>query len=172
MTFCLLPTFCHQVLKSWSPGPKTSKSRISIFDLTLTSHVTSILSSLKSVDCVLWRALECRLARLSTTNGSRDSRGGGGVISPPGTEGCASPPTAFFNAHSHGIPEDFRDSRRLVTFPTGDDREFFSETGIPKLVPHQISYDSVSTNVQRNRKNHQNATVDDTPDRRGFLGIP
>ena len=41
----------------------------------------------------------------------------------------------FFNAHSHGIPENSRDSRRLVTFPTRDEREFCSETGIPKLVP-------------------------------------
>ena len=41
----------------------------------------------------------------------------------------------FFNAHSHGIPENSRDSRRLATFPTRDEREFCSETGIPKLVP-------------------------------------
>ena len=110
-----LPTFCHQVLKSWSLGPKTSKSRILTFDLTLTSYVTSILSSLKSFGCVL-------------------------SPPPPGTQGCASSPgrdglTAFFNAHSHGILEDSRDSRRLVTFPTRDDREFCSKTGIPTLVP-------------------------------------
>ena len=69
-------------------------------DLTLTLHVTSILSSLKWFWSVLSRAFawsvwsvlsrECRLARLSTNNGSRDSTGG--VISPPGNQGCASSP--------------------------------------------------------------------------------
>ena len=57
------------------PGPETSKRLILSFDPTLTSNVTSTLSSLKCFGWVLWRAFECRLARLSTTNGSRDSRG-------------------------------------------------------------------------------------------------
>ena len=57
--------------------PRAQNVKTSDFDLylSLTSHVTSILNSLKCFGCVLWRAFEWRLARLSTTNGSRDSRG-------------------------------------------------------------------------------------------------
>ena len=96
----------------------------------------------------------------------REIAGGGGVISPPpppGTEGCASSPggdglTAFFNAHSHGIPEDFRDGRRLVTFPTRDEREFCSEAGIPKLVPirfRMIRFLQMCSGIERTIRTQQ-----------------
>ena len=73
------------------PRAQSVKTPVLTFDLTLTWHVTSILSSLKSIGCVLWRAFECRLARLSTTNGSRDSRGAG-RDKPPRHSRCASSP--------------------------------------------------------------------------------
>ena len=85
------------------------------------------------------------------------------MISPPGTEGCASSPggdglTAFFNAHSHGIPEDFQDGRRLVTFPTRVERKFCSETGIPKLVPirfRMIRFLQVCSGIERTIRTQQ-----------------
>ena len=106
----------------------------------------------------------------------------GGVISPPpppsGTEGCASSPggdglTAFFNAHSHGIPEDSRDSRRLVTFPTRDDREFCSETGIPKLVPIRFwfrCFDFYKCAAESEEPSERNSWW--YPGSPGILGIP
>ena len=63
------------------------------FDLTLNSHVTSIFSSLKCFGCVLRRAFECRLSRLSRSNVSRNSKGRDEPPPPPPcTRWCASIP--------------------------------------------------------------------------------
>ena len=66
-------------------GAKTAKFEVSMvrnlhtlslsFDLTLTSHVTSIFNFSKCFRSVSSRSFECRLAHISKTNRFRDSKG-------------------------------------------------------------------------------------------------
>ena len=85
-----MESFGRKMLRLRSLRSATWKHPILTFDLTLTWHVTSILSFRKLFGSVSSRSFECRLVRLSTSIRFRDSRGVGS--DPPGYGGYRNSP--------------------------------------------------------------------------------
>ena len=78
-----MESFERKMLRLRSLRSATWKHPILTFDLTLTWHVTSILSFRKWFGSVSSRSFECLLVRLSTSIRFWDSRGGGSDPTPP-----------------------------------------------------------------------------------------